>query len=311
MGAFKRKPAGLGRVSEHVERLGALYGQGHSTPANADLLLSRLEGVKSAGKGWRARCPVHGGRSESLSITEGGTGYVLVHCHAGCTTAAIVEAVGLRLADLCPARERGWSRPLVHVDVEALIANANRRRVAEELERHKAAAIVACGRWDTATEPSPCHPYLRAKNVEAHGIRQDRGLLLVPLRDGDGVLWNVQSIAANGDKRFMPGARMQGLWHMLGGPVGDMLCIAEGYATAATIHAAMGGPVAVAFNAGNLKPVALALRALYPAARIVLCADDDAETSKRIGRNPGMDAAEDAARAVGGTVARPRFGGEL
>lgn len=303
------KPHGRNRGAFHRGHSGQGW-QGNSTPADARLLLSRLEGVKSAGKGWRARCPVHGGRSDSLSITESGAGYVLVHCHAKCTTAAIAEAVGLRLADLCPARERGRPDPLAQAQAAVLIASANRRRAAEELARHKSAAIVASGRWDAAAAASACHPYLRAKGVEPHGIRQERGLLLVPLRDGDGMLWNVQSIAANGDKRFLPGARKRGLWHMLGGPVDDVLCIAEGYATAATIQAAVGGPVAVAFDAGNLEPVARALRALHPSARIVICADDDAATAARIGRNPGLDAAEAAARAVGGSVARPAFGGE-
>jgi len=67
----------------------------------------------------------------------------------------------------------------------------------------------------------------------------------------------------------------------------------------------MGGQqVAVAFNAGNLKPVAQALRQKWPNRPLVLYADDDAKTSG----NPGLAAAREAAQAVGGTVAMPDFG---
>ena len=88
-----------------------------------------------------------------------------------------------------------------------------------------------------------------------------------------------------------------------------MVLVAEGYATAATIYQATGHPIAVAFDCGNLEPVARALRKKYPRARIVICADNDLETEQRTGRNPGMEAARRAAAAVGGTVAVPTLGG--
>lgn len=281
----------------------------HSNPADVQVLLCRLDGVKPAGKGWRARCPAHGGHSESLSIAASDTGRVLVRCHAQCTAAAIVEAVGLRLADLCPMRERGRPDPLAQARAAAIVASAKRRREAEELQRHQSAAAMAARQWSAASQPDARHAYLRAKGVTGHGIREAGGRLLVPLRDGTGMLWNLQSIGARGDKLFLSGGRKRGLWHLLGGPVSGVLCVAEGFATAASVHEATGHPVAVAFDAGNLEPVARALRDLYPATRIIVCADDDADTAARIGRNPGMDAANAAARAVGGSVARPIFGG--
>lgn len=302
------KPHGASRGEIRNRQSGQVW-QGNSNPADARLLVSRLDGVKRAGKGWRARCPVHGGRSESLSVIESDSGRVLVRCHAECSAAAVVAAVGLRLSDLCPARDCRRRDPMDYAHAAAIMASARRKRGADELARHKSAARVAFGRWEAATPAEADHPYLRAKRVEPHGIRQSDGLLLVPLRDGDGVLWNLQTIADNGVKRFLPGARKRGLWHLLGGPVTERLCIAEGYATAASIHAAVGGAVAVAFDAGNLEPVARALRALHSSVQIVICADDDAATAARIGRNPGIAAAEAAARAVGGSVARPVFGG--
>ncbi|MBL0168493.1 MAG: toprim domain-containing protein, partial [Propionivibrio sp.] len=76
------------------------------------------------------------------------------------------------------------------------------------------------------------------------------------------------------------------------------------FATGASIHEATGYPVAVAFNAGNLEPVAKALRAKFPDLRLIVCADDDVGTAG----NPGMTKATAAARAVGALLAVPDFG---
>jgi putative DNA primase/helicase len=84
-----------------------------------------------------------------------------------------------------------------------------------------------------------------------------------------------------------------------------VLLLAEGYATAASLHQATGRPVAVAFDAGNLAPVAKALHQATPTAFIVLCGDDDIDTHARTGHNPGRDKATAAARAVQGMAVFP------
>ena len=71
----------------------------------AGLLLSRLDGVMAAGKGWRARCPAHGGKSRSLSIMVADNGSVLAHCFAGCEVHDVLGAVGLTVGDLFPTRD--------------------------------------------------------------------------------------------------------------------------------------------------------------------------------------------------------------
>ena len=83
-----------------------------------------------------------------------------------------------------------------------------------------------------------------------------------------------------------------------------VVCIAEGYATAASIHEATGHPVVVAFNAGNLAAVTRALRQTYPHARLIVCADDDFETPG----NPGLAFASAAARQSSARVSVPTFG---
>lgn len=55
--------------------------------------LSRLKGVKKCGEGWSAKCPNHDDRRNSLSISKGRAGKVLLYCHAGCAYASIISAL--------------------------------------------------------------------------------------------------------------------------------------------------------------------------------------------------------------------------
>jgi putative DNA primase/helicase len=182
---------------------------------------------------------------------------------------------------------------------------------ARQQAAHAAAALDAVAQWDAASDTG-ASSYLDRKGVQAHGVRfAADGCVLVPLRDAAGALWNLQRIArerpADGtDKLFLKGGRKSGLWHWCGDPVAaPVLLIAEGYATAASLHQATGRPVAVAFDAGNLAHVAKALRQQHRAALLVLCGDDDRATEARTGTNPGRVKAEAAARAVRGLAVFP------
>jgi hypothetical protein len=59
------------------------------------------------GAGWKCCCPAHDDKAPSLSVTDGNGGRLLIHCHAGCTPAAVCEAAGLTMADLMPPRAPG------------------------------------------------------------------------------------------------------------------------------------------------------------------------------------------------------------
>ena len=128
----------------------------------------------------------------------------------------------------------------------------------------------------------------------------------MPLRDPTtNRLLNLQFIGEAGSKRFLTGGRVKGCCFLIGEP-GDVLCIAEGFATGASVHEATGYAVAVAFDCGNLQSVAEAMRARFPNARIVIAADDDYQTAG----NPGLTKAREAAAAIGGSVAVPDFGAD-
>jgi putative DNA primase/helicase len=223
------------------------------------------------------------------------------------------------------AKQNGFVTPKVDqapskLDLEAAARLATERAERERLQseltasRHAAASDEALAVWDAASDTGQSG-YLARKGVQGHGVRfTPDGVLLVPLRDAAGVLWNVQTIAPekpfNGgpDKLFQKGGRKSGLWHWCGDPAGAaVLLVAEGYATAASLHQATGRPCAVAFDAGNLAHVAKALHQAHPAALIVLCGDDDADTHThtRAGHNPGRDKATAAARAVQGLAVFP------
>ena len=55
---------------------------------------------RANGAGWMARCPVHHDRTPSLSFGEGRDGRALLKCMAGCETANVLRALGLRWVDL-------------------------------------------------------------------------------------------------------------------------------------------------------------------------------------------------------------------
>ncbi|MBL0354099.1 MAG: toprim domain-containing protein [Dechloromonas sp.] len=179
-----------------------------------------------------------------------------------------------------------------------------REREAEEARRKVEAKAKAAAIWQKA-EPAPGdHLYLIRKGIKANGARLHNAALVIPMR-ADGDLHSLQFIQPDGDKRFLTGGRVKGCYFSIGNPKGAAaLCIAEGYATGATIHEATGYPVAVAFNAGNLLAVAQAMRGKFPELPLILCADDDTRTDG----NPGMTKATEAARSVGGLLAVPDFG---
>ncbi len=198
---------------------------------------------------------------------------------------------------------------------QARIEREREQRQREELDRQRVvqadAAREAARLWESASEVG-ASPYFDRKGVQGHGVRfMPNGVVLVPVRDEHGALWNVQSIAperpATGtDKLFLKGGRKSGLWHWCGDPAGAaVLLIAEGFATCASLHEATGHPVAVAFDVGNLLHVAKTLRHQYPAALLVLCGDEDCATEAKTRTNTGRVKATAAARAVQGVAVFP------
>ncbi|MGI6308458.1 MAG: phage/plasmid primase, P4 family [Dethiobacteria bacterium] len=66
--------------------------------------LALLKGVKQSGAGWQALCPAHEDKRQSLHVSEGDDGRILVNCFAGCEVSQICAALGIRVSDLFPEK---------------------------------------------------------------------------------------------------------------------------------------------------------------------------------------------------------------
>ena len=167
------------------------------------------------------------------------------------------------------------------------------------------------GMWDSFS-PAASSPYLEKKGVKAFGLKEDQGNLIIPLRNVEGELRGFQAIDPDGQKAFATGIEKKGNFHLIGADGKDLsqgeIVLCEGYATGASLHMATGKPVAVAFDSGNLLPVAEAIRDKYPNAAITICADND-HSMKRDGKpyNVGVEKARLAAQKVNGKVKVPTF----
>ncbi len=186
-----------------------------------------------------------------------------------------------------------WTR----ISPEERAAAETRQREVEAREAHKRerlarfAANRARKQWDSASTPltAVMVPYLEAKGVIPERVRRlEDGTLLVPMvryRLEGNELVGLQKIAPDGSKRFNRGMEKAGASLRLGDiEAGTPLAIiCEGYATGCSIRMATerAVPVVVTFDAGNIKPVVVALREQYPNLRLLLAADDDYQLEQR------------------------------
>lgn len=190
-------------------------------------------------------------------------------------------------------------------------AEAEARKAANDDSRRRgreAAAEAAARAWGGAAANRP-HPYLTAKRVDNYGLKvatadlvatlwsaEDsewksitvvrRGELLLPMHDAEGRLWNLQRIDAKGRKRFIMGGRVKGTFCRIPGE-GEAWLV-EGYATGATVRAATGAAVVVAFSAGNLAPVS---RELVGQLRAVAADNDPQGAGEKGAQETGLPVA--------------------
>ncbi|WHP79598.1 primase-helicase zinc-binding domain-containing protein [Edwardsiella anguillarum] len=187
---------------------------------------------------------------------------------------------------------------------------------AETVADRKAAAALA-GRLMEKTRPATGNAYLTCKGFPAlecltltaihktGGVTFRTGDVVVPLSDYTGALVNLQLINADGLKRTLKGGQVKGACHIIEGKkqAGKRLWIAEGYATALTVHHLTGETVMVALSSVNLLSLASLARHKYPACQIVLAADRDLN-------GDGQKKAAAAAEACEGVVALPPVFGD-
>lgn len=280
--------------------------------SNHDEVLSALRGlgldVMHLEIGKMRRCKVEGDREErgwymlhELRLDDGDT--VLVGSYGvwrgNENNAQKITLTGRTLtADQRAALKKSWAADKARVDAE-------RKATAEKAARR------AMAMWNKLSPTGSCQ-YLEAKGVQGHGLRYHEGVAYLPMLDTSGNIHGLQVLLPKGHKRIEQTARNKDFWphglikkghYFQLGAVRDIVLIAEGYATAASLFEATQLPVIVAFDAGNLLPVAEAIKKRHRSVKVLICADDDFKSEG----NPGMSAASSAALATNGATIAPAF----
>jgi phage/plasmid primase-like uncharacterized protein/RecA/RadA recombinase len=199
-------------------------------------------------------------------------------------------------------------RELTAPESISIIRRQSEAKTQRDLVRQRKAEVAASTVttiWRDAIAASPDHPYLKKKGIYPHGARlTGDGRLIVPLYKSDGELASLQYIG-NDEKRYHPGATTKECSWMLGEITPGPIFVAEGYATAATIHEASGGrPCVVAYSANNLPGIVGQLREAHGETQeIVIVADND---TSGVGRNK----ADEASAKYGGRIVMPPTDGD-
>jgi len=199
--------------------------------------------------------------------------------------------------NLSPAEEMAHARRM---------AEAKATRDAEIKRQREVVADTAELIWSNGIGASPDHPYLARKGINVHGSRiTGDGRLMVPLYNPEGKLVSIQYIDQEGGKLYHSGGQTGGCFWMVGTmDEPGTIYIAEGFATAATIHEITHRPCIVAYSASNLVPVTGTIRDQYGATtEIVIVADNDVSGT-------GQKYADQASAKHGARVVAPPIDGD-
>jgi len=208
-----------------------------------------------------------------------------------------------------------WSKDIKakwHQDSDKKYAMSNEEKQRMEAAKNRreqgrrrlqiCAANRACDILDVWARPVKSHAYAEKKrvNIAKIGLSVYQKKLVIPIVDSISRLVNLQLIDKDGTKKFLYGGKIKGCYHEIGQMYGykEKLFICEGWATGMSLHHHFGEPVIVAFSAGNLTPVAVAINKLLPEAKIIIAADNDKS-------GVGEKAAIEACHAIGCTYIIP------
>ncbi|HBV3701224.1 primase-helicase zinc-binding domain-containing protein [Klebsiella pneumoniae] len=256
-------------------------------------------------------CPVCGGADRFRFDDKEGRGtWFCNQCGAGDGLKLVEKVFGISASEAA-GKVNAVTGNLPPVAPEVVAA----AEAGTEADRKAAAALAV--RLLEKTRPATGNAYLTRKGFAGRecltltashktgGVAYRAGDVVVPLYDETGALVNFQLINAEGLKRTLKGGQVKGACHLIDGQkqAGKRLWIAEGYATALTVHHLTGETVMVALSSVNLLSLASLARQKYPACQIVLAADRDLN-------GDGQTKAAAAAEACEGIVALPPVFGD-
>ncbi|MCX7109411.1 MAG: DUF3631 domain-containing protein [Proteobacteria bacterium] len=193
------------------------------------------------------------------------------------------------------------------------------RKAEQRAEDEAHAQQRAATQWATMADAPADHGYLLKKGIQNHSLKlfkgdlkiagmQIDGCLMVPATDIDGTVKSLQfihpEIPGHDGKKNLPQAPMKGLFWKLGDFLTDgHIYLAEGPATAASIHEASAAYTFCTFGKDNFLTVAKLVREPYPQAQIILCADNDPPEKLLASQLKAIQAAQ----AVNGLIALPNL----
>lgn len=179
------------------------------------------------------------------------------------------------------------------------------------IKARNTAAQQAAEIWAQATDQPPSEEYsqyLKTKGIVPtkikYGLCYDKyASMILDIRNANDEIRSLQYIYIDEygkfQKRFLSGGEKTGNFHIIGSAVDNgLLYIAEGYATAVSVHTATNAPTVVAFGAGNLESVTKNIKNKYPHSTIVMAGDNG---------DAGIEKATEAAKKFGCKVVFPQF----
>ena len=155
--------------------------------------------------------------------------------------------------------------------------------------------------------------YLSSKGLQYPFPLLSDGSLLVTLVNSNGDVTGAQVIKPDGDKRLVAGTVKKSSYCVVNSvEIPRVVVIAEGLATTISVSQMRPDVLAIsAIDAGNLPPVAEAMRRKFPGAQIIIAGDNDWHHPGELDEkgkpkvNTGKISAEKAALSVAGWVSLP------
>ncbi|ELJ7124958.1 toprim domain-containing protein [Salmonella enterica] len=273
-----------------------------------DIIFPKL-GIDIPGKGKHGPCPVCGGTDRFHYIDDHDDGnWHCRHCDMEYGDGLDLVSLALKTTSTEAAKRVG---EIIGADTRSPDKPARQEASDSQKPAPDIAAKVAAMSCKTTPKESL---YLAGKGLT--GLTPPTlpdGKIFLTLVDVNGAICGAQTIAPDGAKSYLKGTRKKGAF-IAPDPLPEApetIIIAEGIATAISAGILHSGAVVAALDAGNLKPVALALRGRYPKAKIIIAADNDYHAPGELDehgkpkRNAGKISGEEAAAACGGWLALP------
>lgn len=256
-------------------------------------------------------CPVCGGSDRfRFDDLEGRGTWLCNQCGAGDGLDLVKKALNINLTEAAE-RVNALTGNLPPVS-GAAVAPAE----AEENEAARSAAAALAQQLVSTARETTANAYLSRKGwpeqscltlAKPHKVAlttYSPGDVVVPLRDMNGALVNVQLINAEGIKRTLKGGQVKGACHILSSDKPSRrIWLAEGCATGLTVHNLTGDVVWIALSSVNLLSLAGLAREKHPSLQLVIAADRDLN-------GDGQRKAAQAAAACNGVVALPPVFGD-